>query len=35
MMLPPEEELPGEDDVFDVHPFWEQLARSLPYSEEW
>jgi hypothetical protein len=35
LRLPAEEELPGEDDVYDVHPFWEQLARSLVFVEEW
>ena len=35
MMLSPEEGLPGEADVYDVHPVWEQLARSLTYREEW
>eukprot|EP00435_Cladocopium_sp_Y103_P024002 s4132_g5.t2 len=33
-LLAPEEELPG-GDVFDVHPFWEQLARCVPYTERW
>ena len=29
------EELPGDDEEFDVHPFWEQLARTLTFAEEW
>eukprot|EP00435_Cladocopium_sp_Y103_P055244 s81_g18.t1 len=33
-LLAPEEELPG-GDVFDVHPFWEQLARCVNYTEKW
>eukprot|EP00435_Cladocopium_sp_Y103_P036673 s3148_g9.t1 len=33
-ILSPEDELPS-GDVFDVHPFWEQLARSLSYVELW
>eukprot|EP00435_Cladocopium_sp_Y103_P052677 s349_g16.t1 len=31
LMLEPDDELPGEHDQFDVHPFWEALARSVPY----
>ena len=34
-LLSPDDELPGDEDVFDVHPFWEQLARCLSYKEEW
>ena len=33
-LLHPSEELPG-DEEFDVHPFWEQLARSVEYKELW
>ena len=33
-LLAAEEELP-DGDVYDVHPFWEQLARSVEYREEW
>ena len=33
-LLEPSEELPG-DELFDVHPFWEQLARSVEYKELW
>ena len=32
-LLKPDDELPG-GDVFDVHPFWEQLARSVEYVEQ-
>ena len=35
LLLRPEEELPGEHDQYDVHPFWEALARSLDFKEEW
>ena len=35
LLLRPEDELPGEHDQYDVHPFWEQLARSLNFKEEW
>ena len=31
-LLDPWEELPGEE-VYDVHPFWEQLASSVVYKE--
>jgi hypothetical protein len=33
-MLLPEEELPGSE-VFDVHPFREDLACCVSYKEEW
>ena len=33
-LLPEDEELPG-DEQFDVHPFWEGLARSIAYKELW
>lgn len=33
-MLDPADELPDEE-VYDVHPFWEQLGRSLRFKEEW
>jgi len=33
-LLLPEDELPG-GEVFDVHPFWEVLARCMLYKEEW
>lgn len=29
------QELPNEDEVFDVHPLWEVLARYPQYREEW
>lgn len=35
LLLEPEEELPGEHEQFDVHPFWESLARCLKYKEQW
>ena len=33
-MLPVLAELPG-DEVLDVHPLWELVARGLPYRESW
>jgi len=33
-LLEKEDELPG-GDVYDVHPFWESLARAVPYEEQW
>ena len=33
-LLEKEDELPG-GDVYDVHPFWESLARAVPYQEQW
>ena len=33
-LLGGEEELPG-GDLYDVHPFWENLARSVHYVELW
>lgn len=33
-LLLPEDELPGAE-VFDVHPFWEDLACCVSYKEQW